>query len=366
MNRNEPCWCGSNVKWKHCHRDREVAKAPNYFALTAATAKAFDVGECSHPDAPKGCSGRAIRSHTVQKGAALAAIAEKQHVISGGRPAVDQLHKNAGQIVPKLTGVNKASTFPGFCSSHDTSLFLPIESGALPLDRYSAFLLSYRAMAYELHAKERGIGGIESARVGDAGCSFAEQAAFQQDIHAFLIGLKWGLEDLLRWKSRLDQIYQTKDTSAADLLAVEFDGVLPFVAAFALQPEWDFDGKRLQDPLLEQPAQVSLTVTVAGGKSIAVFTWFDGPGSVGDRFARSFASTKEADRPTALLRFVLAFSENVHMRPSWWDGLSQSDRADALALIRVGMPVNSAPPTLAAAGAGPLKLSPLASRILSL
>ena len=366
MSRNELCWCESGKKWKVCHRDRHLQKAHNYFIAKSAHEKAFEVGECSHPEAPVGCVGRTIKSHTLQKGAALAAIAEDQHVISGGPPATERLHQNGGKIIPRRTGVNKASTFPGFCSSHDTSLFLPIESGSLPLDRYTAFLLSYRAMSYELHAKKSAIHGIESARLSDAGKSFEEQAEVQQDIHAFLTGMRWGVEDLRRWKSQLDRIFKTKDTSAAGLLAVEFENVLPFVAAFALQPEWDFAGKKLQDWLAETPAEASLTVTVTAGKSIAVFTWFDGPGGVGERLAHSFSAIAEGDRPTALLRFVLAFSENVHMRPSWWAALTPAERADALALVTVGMPFEAAPPALALVGAGPLQLPVTGSRVLSL
>jgi len=27
MGRNEPCWCGSKIKWKKCHRDRHLQKS---------------------------------------------------------------------------------------------------------------------------------------------------------------------------------------------------------------------------------------------------------------------------------------------------------------------------------------------------
>ena len=29
MGRNEPCWCRSGRKWKHCHRERSRQKRPN-------------------------------------------------------------------------------------------------------------------------------------------------------------------------------------------------------------------------------------------------------------------------------------------------------------------------------------------------
>ncbi|HFD33450.1 MAG TPA: hypothetical protein ENJ28_12180 [Gammaproteobacteria bacterium] len=26
LGRNEPCWCGSGIKWKKCHKDRQLQK----------------------------------------------------------------------------------------------------------------------------------------------------------------------------------------------------------------------------------------------------------------------------------------------------------------------------------------------------
>jgi len=334
------------------------AMAGRYKSVTTAV--------CLHPDAPKGCSGYAIRSHTLQKGAALAAIAEDQHVISGGVPAAKRIMDNAGEVIPQRTGVNQASTFPGFCSNHDTSLFLPIERGEVPITREAAFLLGYRTMAYELSAKQAGLKGFtEFSVVADAGQPFEEQARIQTEIDAMSSGMKLGEEDLARWKADLDGIYRRKDWLKAEMLAVQFDGVLPFVVAFALQPEWDFQGRRLQHAFVKHPAQTSLTVTVAGGKTLALFTWFEGS-SVGAELAQSFVAIPENDRPTALLRHCLAFSENIHMRPSWWASLTDEERADALTLIRVGMPIRNAPPRKSALGAGPLALPPVQSQILTL
>lgn len=273
---------------------------------------------------------------------------------------------NSGEIIPQRTGVNQASTFPGFCSSHDTGLFLPIERGELPITREAAFLLGYRTMAYELYAKQAGLKEfLQFSAFADAGQPFEEQARIQTDLDAMSSGMRLGEADLERWKAELDGIYRRKDWPKAEMLAVQFDDALPFVVAFAIQPEWDFAGKRLQHPFVRHPGQASLTVTVAGGRTLALFTWFDGS-AVGARLARSFEAIALDDRPTALLRHCLAFSENIHMRPSWWEGLTEAERGDALMLMTVGMPVRNAPPMKALLGAGPLALPPVASQVLPL
>jgi hypothetical protein len=195
---------------------------------------------------------------------------------------------------------------------------------------------------------------------------FDEQVRIHSDFDAMTSGMKIGVADLQRWKGELDIAYRRKDWARAQLFAVEFDAVLPFVVAFAHQPEWDFEGRRLQHLLEKQPGQASLTVTATGGRTLALFSWFDGSTGIGARLSASFEAIKAEDRASALLRHSLAFSENIHMRPSWWAALSKPERDDALALIRVGMPVHAAPPELALMGRGPLSLPPVGSRILTL
>lgn len=366
MHRNAPCWCQSGLKWKDCHRDRQQMSPGNIRQALADRFKPTSTAVCLHPDAPRGCSGNAINSHTLQKGSALAAISEDQHVISGGVPAARRIIDNGGDIIPQKTGVNRASIFPGFCSSHDNSLFLPIESGKLPITRKSAFLFAYRTLAYELHAKQSALKNVTrfSALV-DAGKSFEEQANIQIELHAGMSGMRLGEKDLIAWKSQLDAIYRSESWDRTHMIAIQFEGVLPFVAAFANQPEWDFSGRRLQYPFEKHPSQSSLTVTVAGGHTLALFAWFD-RNAVGSRLAESFCNLNQDVRATALLRHCLAFSENIHMRPSWWSNLEKAQYEDALELIKVGMPFHDTPPDQALAGAGPLKLAPSASHTLML
>ena len=367
MHRNALCWCRSGVRWKSCHRDREQADPVHPMKALAGRHKPITTGACLHPSAPEGCSGYAIRSHTLQRGSALAAISEDGHVMSLGLPAAVRIMHNDGAILPQRTGVKLASTFPGFCSSHDTSLFLPIESGTVPISRESAFLLGYRTLAYELHAKQEGL--VELAKIAgiaDAGMPFDRQAEIQTELDASAAGMRLGEADLRRWKSDMDRRYARKDWARADMLAVEFDAILPFVAAFANQPEWDFAGKRLQHLFEKHPGQASLTVTVAGERTLALFTWFDGVNGVGGQLARSFEAIDADQRATALLRHCLAFCENLHLKPSWWDGLSDAETEDATALIKVGMPFNGGPPSRARLGRGPLGLATVGSTILPL
>lgn len=100
--------------------------------------------ECMHPDAgPETCSGTAIRSHTVSRQSALNRIAENGHVMVL-RPGSDDDADPA--IRAHRVGVSSASTFTGFCATHDHSLFEPIDKADLVPTPEQAFLLAYRSL----------------------------------------------------------------------------------------------------------------------------------------------------------------------------------------------------------------------------
>jgi hypothetical protein len=155
MRVNEPCWCGSGKKWKKCHRDREHQKPIPIGKLLADERANMSRGYCLHPNASSATwSPTLIHAHTIQRRGGLAAIAEEGHVISP-KLGFEDIFKNEGEIVPRQHGVNYATTFMGFCATHDEQLFAPIEKAPLVLGKEAASLLSYRAICYEFLLKKQ-------------------------------------------------------------------------------------------------------------------------------------------------------------------------------------------------------------------
>jgi hypothetical protein len=103
----------------------------------------------SHKCLFPGCNNDAISSHSIQK-ALLKTIADKtNHLYRFGVNAEFTFDGKIEAIVEKI-GINKASVFFGYCSDHDTNLFLPIESK--PLEEYNIeqnFLLLLRSLNKE-------------------------------------------------------------------------------------------------------------------------------------------------------------------------------------------------------------------------
>lgn len=333
----EPCWCESGKKWKFCHRNRGEQKPVNFFEASKKLREEFEKGRCYHPQAPVDCSDKIISAHTLQNSGALSKIAEKGHVFSA-RESLHRIHQNKGKLIPQLTGVNRASTFMGFCNKHDTHLFLPIEQGELPINAEGAFLLTFRTVAYELHAKLASIQGMKAqAELMDRGRPLMEQAFIQDVLRVNLVGMEQSLEELTNWKRDLDDRFTSKDYTGLRMLAVRFQGGLPVVATGAFHPEFDFSGQRLQSLMDIELDQVAFTVTYSGDDSVAVFSWSGQEGGANEKFVRSFAALPSGEQATRMVLMCLVHSENTHMRPSWWNGLTPDQQGHVSNLMGLGV-----------------------------
>jgi hypothetical protein len=95
------------------------------------------------------CKKDAIRAHSIQNGKVLDLLQQDNHVIVP-KPKIDP--NNPPTFEFGLTGRNKASTFTGLCSDHDTELFkladtFPLDTGNKEqLNQYA-----YRAVMREFH-----------------------------------------------------------------------------------------------------------------------------------------------------------------------------------------------------------------------
>jgi hypothetical protein len=109
--------------------------------------------QCIYPVDPNetaACSKPTINAHSIQKSGKLTEIVENDHVFALDlRPQFDDPPKLPNF---RLKGHNRATTFPGLCSEHDTKLFAPIDNSPIDLeDEEHVFLLTYRTVLKEAH-----------------------------------------------------------------------------------------------------------------------------------------------------------------------------------------------------------------------
>lgn len=343
MGRNEPCWCGSGAKWKKCHRNRHLQKPVPIGKLINEMRKSFQRGLCLHPEAGTStCSPKPIKAHTIQRRGGLEAIAEDGHVISG-KKGYEQIYKNDGEVVPQPLGIGSASTFMGFCGAHDNKLFEPIEINHYILDSQTAFLLAYRATAYEYLTKRNAVETIDIQRGIDRGKDFQTQIQIQQDLNTYKTGCLQGMRELKTWKEKYDRHLLAGNLNSIQHYALEFDGVLPFVCCGGFHPEVSFDGKQLQ--ILSRSnvemEHVCLNISVMDGKSFVVFAWLGKAGGPAEQFIESFAAVPSDEKANMCLILAAEQVENTYYTPSWWNGISQQDRDHLVRRMRSGISPDS-------------------------
>lgn len=338
MGRNERCWCGSGAKWKKCHKNRHLMEAIDFpRALHQLNQTMKDEGFCSHPAAGAETCGKLIRSHTIQRSGGLSSIAENGHVLSFLK-GYKNIDRKRNKLAPELVGLRDAATFRGFCDKHDASMFRSVEHGEVKLDKESAFLLSFRAMAYEHYTKTAAVRGFPLQRQLDRGKSFSEQCRIQGLFQHFEFGNKRGLRDAQEWKAEYDAAYSHRKYDDFGFLCVLLDDVLPVTACGGIFPEVDFSGEALQDigSGAARPEDVTFNLTVLNGRSVAVFGWTDSEYDVLERFISSFCSLDDEAKADALVRFSFEFIENTFCDPRWWEALSDEVRDAIEQRVRTG------------------------------
>lgn len=329
MGRNEPCWCRSGKKHKKCHLVREGQKKINPFEHEQKLLAELRDGYCSHPaphpDSP--CSATIAKAHTVQKNGGLAAIAEDGHVLTV-KPLMSEMIETKGNPQPRRIGVRNASVFPGFCSTHDSVLFRSIEGKSLLITKESAFLFSYRAIAYERFSKEAQRRFTLYLREADRGMPFWKQASLQRFLHDMLAGLDIGANDVTRWKSQFDNRLLSGQRDDFHFVAVRFDRILPIVACGAFHPEFDFNGTRLQQ--LGQDKfeldHVTITATTFENNTVVVFGWIGTDRGPAKELAESFLAIENPLKADALVRLLFIHTDNLFLRESWWASLPASSQ----------------------------------------
>jgi hypothetical protein len=169
VGRNDPCWCGSGEKYKRCHEDREKAAPVNPFALEQQHKRILGKKLCLHPEASeRKCSGSIVKAHTVQRSGGLSRIAVDGHVLVFDSSIATML-ANRGALVPERIGINRASTFTGFCGYHDSSTFVEIEQKPSQATPKQNTLLGYRGLCRELFVKSAAYEALPLLRQTDRG-----------------------------------------------------------------------------------------------------------------------------------------------------------------------------------------------------
>jgi hypothetical protein len=322
--RNDPCWCGSDKKYKKCHLYRAELARPTRGQLHQAVRGHWDVKTCLHPNAAPGICGRIIDAHTVQRSGALREIIDTKNKV---RTFYQIRPDESGRITPRTVGWRQASTFTGFCSVHD-AVFEPVERQVFTRTPEQCFLLSYRSICFEMYQKsgsERSNPAI--AELIDRGLPPEAQQLAQEILGVMQLGVQKGREDAAAVKEFMDRQLLSGDYRGWRWLILEFTGPLSITTCGAISPNVGLSGEQLQ-MLHDLNSDVEwLTVNVVptelGG---ALVLGHIASATAPTRFVDELNALSDDRLLEILPQFVFAYIENCYFSASWWASLSSEQQ----------------------------------------
>jgi len=326
--RNDPCWCGSGRKYKRCHLNRETQAPRKFWEVDRQLRQAFSHKTCLVPDGwSKACVGRPIRAHTIPRSTSLRRIARDGHVY-GFVPTFEKLSQYNGRVPPELIGVNRASTFTGFCATHDAELFRPLEKESFKGSPEQCFLLSYRALAREIYTKiaSMSLSGLRSE--SDKGRDRNAQLSVQRMNFFFNMGVAAGIRDNEHHKKLHDALLQERNFQSVSAYIIELEEPPTVMCSAGLFPERTFDGRVLQDiSALDEHAQLlGLSAFADESGGYVVLSWLPNSDLVCRPFVEGLASIPDEKLSAGLLRLMFEYCENVFIQPEWWESLTAPQR----------------------------------------
>ncbi|PKO39689.1 MAG: hypothetical protein CVU33_04120 [Betaproteobacteria bacterium HGW-Betaproteobacteria-6] len=291
-------------------------------------------GRCLHYSNGDRCN-EVVSAHSIQKRGQLNLIAEDGHVYRLNAD-FSILEKTKGFPSLKKTGVNRASTFAGYCKYHDNELFEPIDNFPLGPEREQIALYAYRSLCREFFVKENAVKVL--AKMKDHPELDESSRRF---LSALLIGHSLGLEGLKHHKSIFDTALSGSNFEQFEFTYFTSRSPCSVQLSGLLYPDYDFEGNHLQDlGNNETPWDLITFFTAPVDEGWAFgFGWHVSSNRSCVQFMQSLAQRVANGEKVEdmLLRFSLSCCENHAIRISWWDGLHELSRAAVMERMYVMM-----------------------------
>lgn len=242
-----------------------------------------------------------------------------------GQPDVD------GCLPYKRIGLKQASTFTGFCAQHDAEMFRPLETQPFIASKEQLFLLAYRALSKEIYAKRFALRSIPLLRKGDVGREPLEQVNLQRYLYLHEQVLSLSLRDLETSQNDYQGTFLAGDYESFSAYLIFTDTVPGFAVSGGIHPEFDFQGKAIQD--LATPDFLDFTtytVLPLQPSGVIALIWDSKRAKSCHKLAASLDALQKEDIPNAIVRFTYEHFENSYASPRWWEALREDQRQHLL------------------------------------
>lgn len=285
-------------------------------------------GKCLHFNAGEECD-FIINAHSVQKSQSLTAIAKDSHIY-----ALANKIELDGNLTVQKKSIQKFSIFRGFCKYHDNRVFEPIDNAPLEPNSHQAALYAYRSLCRELYVKENALTLFDKQL-----SELKENNRTKRFISDLKAGTENGLRPLRHKKLKLDQALKDESYQSIRYVALECNNppVISFSGIF--YPEFDFQGRPLQD--LSVIGQNFSLMTFCSAPThygwAVIFSWHNSDDHICMKFINSLKELvkSSSNLGDAVFRLVITCCENVAYSPDWWESLDAHTKDELTDTMRI-------------------------------
>ena len=317
--RNKPCWCGSDKKYKNCHFNRNNASKDSPWTAVEVNKKAFTKKKCFASRVGLGlCEGSVVKAHTVSRGPNLSKIAKNRHVLHY-TASIPDMNENGGKLSLQKIGINEASVFFGFCAKHDREIFSCIENEPFIGDPKQCLTIAYRTLSRELYGKDSAAHMRETLRGADKGKPLLEQYILQAILDDINSGNEASRRELKATHKILTESLVNHQSHIISSIVFEFPTALPFMFAGAWSPLTDLYGKEIQKGYSNQILEQLFVSSFAGNENAMIcFSWRDIDKAPGMVIAKQIKDLPTEKQTSACLQMVMKHVENIFFNPDWF------------------------------------------------
>jgi hypothetical protein len=266
------------------------------------------------------CRGGIVRSHSIQKSTFSPYATDDRRIYH-----FDALTRPHEGLQIRLVGVNRATTFTGFCEHHDRTIFRPIETVTFENRPDQAFLFHYRAFAWAYYDRAhrtdilKAIHSDLASRLGRR-----EVASLAERIGLNLVDLN----ELHPAKLRYETILKAGNADQFVFRAFRTKRVPGVACVEFFAPSKDLFGTTIQDgkQIVHAMQWISLTILLTPPNGGLVVVGSEQQNDAFNSFVDSVAAGTSASRTARLLSLVFGMTENFIILPFWWHSLSGTQR----------------------------------------
>jgi hypothetical protein len=236
---------------------------------------------------------------------------------------------------PNLIGWNKASTFNGFCSTHDDSLFSAVEKEYIKPTSEQIFVLGYRGFCHELYQKTAAL--RSQSELSDKLLK-GHSAEYMQSVLPYIsasnLGVKKGQKEFENIKNNiLDPAILVGNYNGFSSLCIEFTGDQVVASCGAISPDYDINNieiQKLHDVHCEAH-HMSVSLINEIDKIVFLMFW-PSESAVCNIFCRSLEGLENDALIKSIFSIIFGYLENTYFSEKWWLDLSIGQKEEIFSL----------------------------------